>query len=105
MQKVKILVASIVLVASILTSSMALQKQPTVKQPTVSLVSLKSMEALAVAESGGSTIIVCNCDKGWIPNKKCLVTNDDRPCAQSQPGGNINCQSFNSNCGGTNVGV
>lgn len=58
---------------------------------------LNEVEALAVpAES--SFVIICRCQDGVLTNDKCLSSNDDDICAQSQAGGNINCREYNSNC-------
>lgn len=50
---------------------------------------------------GSATVIICRCSKAAIfPNKKCLASNNGNSCAQSNPGGNIDCQKINSNCSG-----
>ena len=48
------------------------------------------------SELGNS--ILCYCQKGLFSNNRCLVSNNSSVCAQSEPGGNISCQDYNSNC-------
>lgn len=60
-----------------------------------------SIEALGQNESGG-TVIKCYC-QAWYQGerRRCTVDGGDTsagPCAQSQPGGNINCSDYNDNC-------
>ena len=69
-------------------------------------ISLNTAEALAPSEegdssgSGGGTVIKCKCTKAIIlGNDKCLASNNGNICAQSSPGGNISCNTYNSNCG------
>lgn len=61
---------------------------------------MEDVESLTQDEIGGS-VIKCRCSRAEIwANKKCIVSNDGNTCAQGQPGQNINCQDWNSNCGG-----
>lgn len=55
------------------------------------------VEALAAGGESGDRII-CRCKDGILTNDKCLASNDDDKCAQSEPGGNINCRDYSSNC-------
>lgn len=57
----------------------------------------QNVEALAQTEPGGDRII-CRCKTGFLSNNKCLVSNPDKICAQSEPGGNIDCSSYHGNC-------
>lgn len=49
------------------------------------------------SEEGGSSV-VCRCQKGFLTNNKCLASNTSTICAQSENGGNVLCQEYNSNC-------
>lgn len=42
--------------------------------------------------------IICKCQTGFLTNNKCLASNSGNPCAQSEAGGNISCQDYNTNC-------
>lgn len=58
-------------------------------------------EALAPTEEGGSGVVIyCYCSKATLfANKECLASNHGNRCAQSEPGGNITCNFYDSNCG------
>ena len=48
-----------------------------------------------------NSVIKCRCSVSeFFPNKKCMCSNDGNTCAQSEAGGNIDCQEWNKNCGG-----
>lgn len=42
--------------------------------------------------------IFCKCQDGLFSNRKCLASNSGDLCAQSEPGKNINCRDYSSNC-------
>lgn len=54
------------------------------------------VEAISQTEEPSGVNIICRC-AGFLGNNLCLATNSKAICAQSN-GGNINCQSYNSNC-------
>ena len=66
-------------------------------------MSLNKAEALAPSEEGGGSggaVIKCKCSKAIIlGNDNCLASNNGNTCAQSSPGENISCNTYNSNCG------
>lgn len=62
--------------------------------------SLNTAEALASSNESDGEVIKCKCTKAIIlGNDKCLASNNGNTCAQSTPGGNISCNTYNSNCG------
>lgn len=63
-------------------------------------LTIGEVESISQNESGSG--VNCRCSKAIIfANHDCLSSNDGNVCAQSSSGGNIHCQSYNSNCGGT----
>ena len=66
------------------------------KQSKVLELTLANIESITQQELDP---VSCQCDKGVLPNKKCLASNKGNRCAQ---GVNIQCQAYNANCGGVN---
>ena len=80
-------------------SSIALFVATTKVNVTDSSLTMENVESLAKDESSGK-VLYCKCSKAIIyPNDECLSSNNGNICAQSQPGGNISCREYDSNCG------
>ncbi len=58
----------------------------------------KNHSSFSLKEAQASTTIECDCAL-FGGNNNCLANNYGSSCA---PDGTSNCQSYNSNCGGTN---
>ena len=50
------------------------------------------------AEDAGDNAIVCRCARTILGNPQCSVMNDGEICAESEPGKNIQCFDYKSNC-------
>lgn len=62
-------------------------------------ITMEQVESISQSESG--RVVICRCSKALIyANKECLASNHGNLCAQSDAGGNINCNGYSSNCGG-----
>ena len=60
-----------------------------------------SPETMAQNEWGPT--VYCYCARtSFLTNKECRSSNTGALCAQSEPGGNIDCGEYNSNCGKDN---
>jgi hypothetical protein len=60
-------------------------------------VSLANVEALTQTENGWA-IIQCYCKQPAHKNPYCSTYGNGNLCAQSPPGGNVDCANYNSNC-------
>ncbi len=59
---------------------------------------IESVEALA-SETGSDGRIYCRCTEAWLASKRsCASNGKNAKCAQSSPGGNIDCSQYNANC-------
>ena len=70
------------------------------KRSGLSDIFLAKVEALAQNEGEEPERIICRCTDGNIfgANKQCKANGDNAKCAQSAPGGNIDCSDYNANC-------
>jgi hypothetical protein len=59
-----------------------------------SSLSLKSLVSIARADDEGGDVIKCKCTVFG----RCRADGAGAICAQSQPGGNINCGDYDGNC-------
>jgi hypothetical protein len=61
-------------------------------------LSLPTNASASVGDDQGDTI-QCHCNRDiTFHHHGCYVNNHGAICAQSQPGGNINCAEYSSNC-------
>jgi len=62
------------------------------------LTLFNQVEVLALPESGSR--VECRCSRNvlWLGNNDCMASNRGALCAQSAPGGNINCREYDSQC-------
>ena len=63
------------------------------------VASIASLTLPTKAKASQGDIIQCHCtrDISFHPNG-CYVNAKGPVCAQSEPGGNVNCADYNSNC-------
>ncbi len=63
-------------------------------------MTVDGVESISQTESDGR-VVYCRCSKAIIfANKECLASNNGNLCAQGEPGGNFECATRSSNCGG-----
>lgn len=71
-----------------------------VPSPHSSDLTLADVEAAAINldEGSGGDRIICKCDSWYDSGKGCRVDYHGSKCAQGQPGSNISCADYDSNC-------